>query len=255
MKRILFILLAVVGVIVAAFAGLIATAFIGKSALEPGLVDGFVHVAKDGYVAVDVLDVGNGQVALIDAGDDRAGKAIHAELAAMKVAAPAVVAIFLTHGHPDHTAAAPLFPNAKVYALLPDIALAEGRTGSHGMITQLMPVKATGLHVGGALADGEVVQVGNRAVHVLAIPGHTAGSAAYWVDGNLFLGDSATANADGTMDAAPKVFTDDPAQNRQSLKALAKRLQAEHLDVKTLHFSHTGRLDGIKPLLDFAARQ
>jgi glyoxylase-like metal-dependent hydrolase (beta-lactamase superfamily II) len=251
MKRILFILLAVIGLIIVTFAALISTAFIGKSAIQAGVVDGFIHVVKDGYVTANVLDIGDGHVALIDAGDDKTGKALLAELAEMKVAPSAVTAILLTHGHPDHVAAAPLFANAKVYVLGPDIALAEGREGAHGPITQLMPVRQTNVHVERALRDGEVLQLGNRAVHVLAIPGHTAGSAAFWVDGNLFLGDSAAANADGTLAAAPLVFTDDADKNRQSIKGLAARLQAEHLDVKMLLPAHTGRLEGIKPLLDF----
>ncbi len=253
MKRFLLIALGMLGFAVVLVAAAFASAFVGNAPLQPGLVDGFVHVVSEDYVTADILDIGDGKVALIDAGVDPTGKAILAELAAMKLDAHAVSAIFLTHGHTDHVAGAVVFPDAKVYALQADVALAEGRVGGHGLITQLMPVKPTGVHVTRALTDGEVVQVGNRAVHVLAIPGHTAGSAAYLVDGALFLGDSAGATSDGTLKAAPKVFSDDPTQNRQSLKALAARLGTEHLDVKTLIFAHTGRLAGLAPLTRFAA--
>ncbi len=255
MKRILLSLLALVVLVIAIFAGLIASAFVGKSDIAPGVVDGFVHVVKDGFVTADILDVGDGKVALIDAGDDKKGTAILAELAAMKLDAHAVTAIFLTHGHRDHLAAAPLFADAKVYALAADIPLAEGRAGGHGLISQFMPIKPTGVHVTRGLADGEVVQVGNRAVHVFSIPGHTPGSAAYWVDGDLFLGDSAGATTDGKVQPAPKVFTDDPAQNRQTLKDLVGKLLAQHLDVKTLIFAHTGRLDGLQPLMTLNAEK
>ncbi len=253
MKRFLLVALAVIVLAVALLAGVFASAFVGNAPSQPGLVDGFIHVVNDGYVTANILDTGDGKVALIDAGADPAGKAILAELAAMKLDVHAVSAIFLTHGHGDHVAAAPLFPDAKVFVLAGDVALAEGRAGGHGLITQFMPVKSTGVHVARALADGEVVQIGNRAIHVLAVPGHTMGSAAFWVDGALFLGDSAGASKDGTLKPAPRVFSDDPLENRASLKALTARLAAEHLEVKTLIFAHTGRLDGIKPLADFAA--
>ncbi len=253
MKRFFLSLLAVVLLFVLVLGGLLASAFIGNAPIQPGLVDGFIHVVPDGYVTANILDVGDGKVMLIDAGDDKAGKAILAELAALHLDVHAVVAIFLTHGHRDHVAAVPLFPDAKTYVLQADVALAEGREGAHGILTGMMPVKPTGVLVTRGLVDGEVVQVGNRAVHVLAIPGHTGGSAAFWVDGALFLGDSAGASKDGKVRPAPKVFSDSAEQNRASVKALPARLAAAHLPVKTLIFAHTGRLEGLKPLVDFTA--
>lgn len=253
MKRVLRIALILIALVILTAVGAVASAFIGRSAIQPCLVDGFIHVVQDGFVTANILDIGDGKVALIDAGTDPSGKAILAELSAMHLDAGAVTVIFLTHGHKDHVAAAPLFPQAKVYALAPDVALAQGQEGGHGLISRFMPVKPTGVHVSRALTDGEIVQAGRRAVHVLAIPGHTAGSAAYWVEGALFLGDSAGATSDGKLAAAPYVFSDDPEQNRASLKALAARLVTEHLDVKTLLFAHTGRLETIKPLAEFAA--
>ncbi len=252
MKRVALGILGVLLLFVLLLGGLFASAFIGNSAVQPGVVDGFIHVVSDGYVTLDVLDVGNGQVALIDAGVDKDGKALLAELAAMGVDKKAVTAIFLTHGHGDHIAAIPLFPGAKVYALEADIALAAGEIKGRGLIPRWMPIKPTGVKVSQTVKDGDVIQVGNRAIRVFAIPGHTGGSAAYWIDGALFLGDSAGGSKDGTLHAAPKVFSDDPEQNRASLKTLAARLIAEKLDVKTLIFAHTGRLEGIAPLTTFA---
>ncbi len=254
MKRFLLSVLAVVLLLVLGLGGLFASAFIGNAPIQPGLVDGFIHVVPDSYVTANILDCGDGKVMLIDAGDDKAGKAIIAELAAMHLDAHAVAAIFLTHGHGDHVGAVPLFPDAKTYALQADVALAEGRTGGQGPLARVMPVKPTGVRVTRGLVDGEVVQVGNRALHVFAIPGHTAGSAAFWVDGALFLGDSAGASNDGKVRPAPKVFSDNTDENRASIKALPARLAAAHLDVKTLIFAHTGRLQGLKPLVDFAAQ-
>ncbi len=87
-------------------------------ALAPG-----VETVKDGFVSVFMIDVGQGKVALVDAGNDRSGKAILTALARKGLTSSSVVAIFLTHGHGDHTAACKLFPAAQVYALEADVGL------------------------------------------------------------------------------------------------------------------------------------
>ena len=100
------------------------SAFGNNSAIVDGqqLVPG-VETVKDGFVSVFVLDAGPRQVALIDAGNDASGKAILAALARRGLTAGSVAAIFLTHGHGDHTAACKLFPDAQVYALESEVAL------------------------------------------------------------------------------------------------------------------------------------
>lgn len=95
--------------------------------------------------------------------------------------------------------------------------------------------------------------MGNLSVRVFSLPGHSRGSAAYLVNGVLFLGDSADATKDGKLVAAKWPVTEDPAQNRASLKTLAARLKPE--EVKHLVFSHTGVLPGYAPLQAFAADQ
>jgi glyoxylase-like metal-dependent hydrolase (beta-lactamase superfamily II) len=97
-------------------AGLLAFAAIGVGAIAYSLfggmapiVDGVapapeVRVIKDGFVDLGVVDVGAGKVILVDAGKDPTGKAILDELARRHLGTDAVSAIFLTHGHPDHSA-------------------------------------------------------------------------------------------------------------------------------------------------------
>ena len=58
----------------------VASAFIGRQPITDGLeIDG-IRIVKDGVVSVAVVPVGPGEVALIDAGNDKAGKAILTEL-------------------------------------------------------------------------------------------------------------------------------------------------------------------------------
>ena len=204
---------------------------VDRQVLAPG-----VTIVKDGFVSVALLDVGADQVALIDAGNDKDGKAILAALTERKLTASSVVAIFLTHGHPDHTAGCRVFPGAQVYAM----------KGEEAVI-------GDAAHVAHPLADGEVSQVGDLRVEAFATPGHTPGSAVYLARGVLFFGDSAGGAKDGTMMPAVSLFSKDPAQNVASLKALSARLQPRAADVKTLSFAHTGPLDGLQPLTAFAA--
>ena len=203
-----------------------------------------VRIIKDGYVAITpvdfgVVDVGEGHVILIDAGTDPKGAALLAELARRKVGPDAVTAIFFTHGHRDHTAGASLCPNATLYALDAEVALVEGREGSHGPLTSMMGAKPMGLHVHG-LKDGAVTTVGTKSIRVIAIPGHTGGSAAYLVSGVLFLGDSGGMKTDGKLAPAPWVFTDDDAKDRASLVALGKMLESEKAAVVAIVPGHTG---------------
>ncbi len=128
-----------------------------RQRLVPG-----VEIVKDGFVSIAMLDVGANQVALIDAGNDKEGKAILAALAERNLTPASVVAIFLTHGHPDHMAGCHLFPGAQVYAMQEDVA----RIGSAATVTH--PLK-----------DGDVSEIGDLRVEAFATPGHTAGSAVF----------------------------------------------------------------------------
>jgi glyoxylase-like metal-dependent hydrolase (beta-lactamase superfamily II) len=118
-----------------------------------------------------------------------------------------------------------------------------------------MPVSPTGVKVTWPVRDGESLSVGQASVRVFAVPGHTAGSAAYLVSGVLFLGDAADTNDAGVVSGSPWIFSDSQAQDRASLAHLAQVLQQEHADVKALAFAHSGvRMEGLAPLIAFAQR-
>ena len=195
-----------------------------------------VRTVKNGFVSVFFLDAGAGKVGLVDAGNDKDGKAILAELQRRGLDAAAIAGIFLTHGHRDHTAACRLFPGATVYAL-------EAEVGVVGAACK----------VDHPLHDGEIVTINDLRVETLAAPGHTPGSAVYLSRGVLFFGDSAGGGKDGTLMRAVRLFSKDPAQNLASLKALAARLEPRAGEINTLAFAHTGSLPGFGPLREFAA--
>jgi glyoxylase-like metal-dependent hydrolase (beta-lactamase superfamily II) len=252
-RRVLVILAAALVALVAIPVALIASAFVGTSAIQDGVELGSsVRLVKDGFVTIGVVDLGGGKVALIDAGVDPKGEAILAELARRRLGPEAVQAVLLTHGHGDHVAGCHLFPSASVFVLAADVSLAEGHARSNSPVGRLMGAKSTGVHVDRRLADGETFALGSRTFRVFAIPGHTAGSAAYLVDGVLFLGDSAGSSKDGKLLPAPWVFSESQAENRASLKALAERLRPQAAQVTALVPAHSGVLRGLGPLLDFA---
>jgi hydroxyacylglutathione hydrolase len=204
------------------------------------IVDGLVvapgvETVKDGFVSAFLLDVGPGKVALVDCGNDKDGKALLAALRRRGLGPSSVVAIFLTHGHPDHVAGCHLFADAQVYALPEEVSL----IGNAATVTH-------------PLRDGQVTDVGPLRVETFATPGHTPGSAMYLADGVLFFGDSASGAKDGTLLSAVRLFTSNPSQNVASLKALAARLRLRAQDVKVLAFAHSGPLPGLSPLEAFA---
>jgi glyoxylase-like metal-dependent hydrolase (beta-lactamase superfamily II) len=199
-----------------------------------------VHVVKDGFVGVGVLDAGEKQVALVDCGTDASGAAILAELSKRGLTAASVRAIFLTHGHGDHTAGCRLFSSAKTYALEPDVALVEGRAGSHGPLTRFFSAAPTGIRVTDVVHDGDVVEVGALKVRVFAVPGHTSGSAAYLAEGCLFVGDSANITSSGELVGAPWPFTDDSSRNHAAVAALPGKLPADGGNVVAIVPAHSG---------------
>ncbi|MSO30131.1 MAG: MBL fold metallo-hydrolase [Acidobacteria bacterium] len=255
MKIVGFVLLLLIVVAVA----LIAPILIGRRSMPDGFELDNLLVLRDGMVGVGFIPIGEYEVALIDAGNDPSGQVILDELARRKLGPEAVSYILVTHGHPDHIAAVSRFPNAQVYALAAEVPLIEGRASARGPLPRLFPTRPTGIKVFRALRDGDTVEIGMTWVRVYAVPGHTAGSAAYLVNGTLFMGDAADASRDGTLVGAPWIFSDSQAENRASLVRLSETLTAAwsgdqgDREVRAIVFSHSGALtEGLGPLTAFA---
>lgn len=150
-----------------------------------------------------------------------------------------VVAVFLTHGHADHVGGLSRLSKARKLALEAEQPTLDRHAKGHGTIDQ-------------PLTDGEVVTIGDAQVRVFAVPGHTAGSAAYLVDGVLILGDNGLITAKGAFAAVPEERSEDPAQLVRSVVALADRLGAEGLAVEWLLPAHSGGVQGRAALDAFA---
>jgi glyoxylase-like metal-dependent hydrolase (beta-lactamase superfamily II) len=253
MKRALKILGLIVLIVVVPVGGLLAATFLGRQSIVDGADVGGIRIVKDGVVSVAVIPISEREVALVDAGNDKSATAIISELSRRHLGPEAVTMILITHGHPDHTSGAAMFPKAQVLALEAEVPLIEGRAGSKGPLTRLMPISPTGITVSRALADGDEITLGSHHARVFAVPGHTQGSAAYLVDDVLFVGDAADTKSDGTMIGSPWVFSDSQTQDRASLAALDARLKRQNLQAKAIVFSHSGVLaNGLAPLDAYA---
>ena len=253
MKRVAIVVGSVILLLVIGVGALVAVTFLGRKPIADGSDINGVRIVADGIVTIGVVPAGGKRVALIDAGNDKDGAAIKAELSRRGIGPDDVAAVFLTHGHQDHIAAVPMFPQAQVIALAREVGLVEGREGAHGPVTRLLPVSDTGIRVTHPARDGETVMAGTAVVRVFAVPGHTAGSAAYLVDNVLFVGDSADADSAGRLQGAPWIFSDSQPENRASLASLASRIRAAGANVAAIVPAHSGALtDGFTQLDAFA---
>ena len=215
------------------------------------LSGGAVQV-KDGMVSVGIIPSGDGQVILVDCGNDLKAKAILDGLKQLGLGREAVRTILLTHAHPDHIAGCATFPGAEVFAMAAEQSLLEGRTAARSVIGFLLGKKNSVIHATRYLQDGDIFQRGNVMVTSYLIPGHTDGSAAYLAAGTLYLGDSADSGKDGSLLAAKRFVSNDIGQNHASLKKLAEKLKPQTSEIQFMEFAHSGPLPGITPLLNFA---
>jgi glyoxylase-like metal-dependent hydrolase (beta-lactamase superfamily II) len=232
---------AALAVAAAGVAGLAVWTFSGMGSIEDGAVlEGGARVVRDGYVSAFLVPLADGRFALVDAGNDAAGTAVLAALAAAGAGPEDVAAVLLTHAHPDHVAACALFPDATTWVSHAELPVARGEEPVHGPLTRWFPPSASGCpHLTG-VDDGATFEVGGTSVTAWAVPGHTAGSTAWRVGPVLFLGDSADATAAGELVAAKWIFTDDAAENVAALQQLARR--ARDPEVHVVAFAHSGTL-------------
>ncbi len=252
MKRILKLAGVLVLLVVIGVGTLLGVTFMGRKSITDGQDINGIRIIEDGITSVALVPIDGRQVILIDGGNDQNGAAILAELTRRGLGPDAVSTIFLTHGHPDHTSAIRHFPKAQVMALEAEVPLVEGRAGSKGPVTQLFPVTPTGIKVGRALHGGDVVTIGAIPVRVYAVPGHTAGSAAYLVKDVLFVGDAADVTSEGRLQGAPWIFSDSQAEDRASLVRLEQQLVADGATVQAIVPAHSGSIEGMAALTAFA---
>ena len=238
-KKLLIALAVVVSLPVLAFGVLFAMR-------EPP--DGPRVEAESGVVGVEaggayawIVRTPHGAV-LVDAGLDARGGAILAELRSQGVEPDQVQAVLLTHGHPDHYAAAGLFPKAKVLVGRGDVAMIRGDTSHYSafgkVVGSLMPMPP-GPPAVTELRGDERLEFDGAVFQVIATPGHSPGSVMYLYGDVLFTGDSLMRKKDGVA-IAPSLMSDDSGENRASLRAL------EPLAFDKIADGHAGVTTGAK---------
>ncbi len=181
-----------------------ATAFRYAPDRVPRLVHRPISVVPGVYLlgglspsAAYVVETSAGLV-LFDSGLDADAASLKAQMASLRLDWKAIVAIFLTHAHGDHTGGAQALreqTGAKVYAGAGDLdVLRAGEPREAFFSTFHMPnqeLHATTVDV--ALRGGETLPFGKTVVRAIGTPGHTPGSICYQVEQAglriLFAGD------------------------------------------------------------------
>ena len=256
MKRFFKIAAIYVAGLIAVLVGTFMMLFGGLQEQSAGLSLGAgAEAVYDGFSTVFMLDAGNGQVALIDAGNDTAGATILDALGKRNASADNVAAIFITHAHPDHDAAIAVFPKATVYAMKAEVPVAEGKEAYQSVLSRVMGrYNPHPFQVTHPLENGEKVTVGNLEVTAFAVPGHTPGSGAYLAQGVLYLGDAAMINSGHQVIGPAKAFSNNAEEGVASLLRLAEELRPRAEEVKVLATAHTGGVAGLQPLAALAAK-
>jgi glyoxylase-like metal-dependent hydrolase (beta-lactamase superfamily II) len=190
-----------------------------------------------------------GKVLLFDAGVDDEGGALDQLLLALEAKREDVSDVYLTHGHFDHVAAAPLCTQARIHVGAPDAAMAEQKVPMLApwpgkLLNALMPI---GPVVPSDRMPAAQARFTHGADQVIALPtpGHTPGSFVYLFRDVLFSGDSILIDGAELAFAMP-AFSLDPAANRRSIAALGVALK-ELLGGRPLKAVCTGHMGCTPP--------
>lgn len=208
----------------------------------------------DSYSTSYVVSIGGGKSILVDAGTDKSAKEIIGYLTSQEVAPSDVVAVFLTHAHPDHFAGISQFPDAIVYVAAEDKGVLEGAQKFDGMLPgmagKLKKPVVKDLALIKIIADGQSIAIGDKSIRAFAVPGHTKGSFAYLIDDVLFVGDALTFGRKKAM-GPPPALSFDSKLGIESLRTLLQQFDNEGIVPRLIVPAHSGEgtLDHVRKLV------
>ena len=234
-------------------------------ALAPGLREradgpfpvrsGIVRV-RNAFTEVYGLRTG-AHVVLFDGGIDVGGGALDVLLGGLHAGRGDVNHVFLTHGHFDHVAHAPLCTAAHIHLGNADLPIVTQTVTAQALVPSLAikvfptpPFKPDTPQTGVftfTLEDGHKLLA-------FPTPGHTDGSYAYLYEGVLIAGDSIQIDGDH-LEFTPAMASVSVAQNQRSIATLGDLLSAYTVDVVcTGHQGCTPEGKGAAMLADLVAR-
>ena len=203
---------------------------------------GFVRV-RNVYVDLYAVRVGS-RVLVFDTGMDPAAAPVKEALRALDAGPEDVSHLFLTHGHFDHVNGVNGLPPettpGELYVGLYDTALLDGKRKNPrlvprlaGLLLDTRPFAVTA----GMEGPRRIPVASDEQVLAFPVPGHTAGSYAYFFKGVLIAGDAMNYRG-GLLEPAPSFVSEDPERGLRSLVALEHALV--NARVRTVCTGHGG---------------
>ena len=164
-----------------------------------------------------IVSDGEGHCAIIDPAED-------AQRVLKAVEGKTVEAIFLTHGHYDHTGAAqPLYEALQCPVYLHEADLALPRFLTRGWLYHNRSYK-----------EGDEIVVGTLRFTVMETPGHTAGSVCLRCENALFTGDTLFRRSCGRTDLGGSWYEMQKSLDRLAAIPENLRVFPGHMDESTL---------------------
>lgn len=190
-----------------------------------------VYAVNDGFVDLFLITDGRTWIA-VDSGQNP--PVVTSALNKLHIQPEQVSAVLLTHSDYDHAGGLNALPNAKIYISDKEEPLVTHKVHRQPFaFNSPLPRPYTLLH------DGETLNFGSIKVRAIATPGHTLGSTAYVVNGDmLFTGDTLVLTRGGKVRLSYWIYNMDGKTEAASIHMLA------HLKgVRWVFSAHTGYSD------------
>lgn len=151
-----------------------------------------IHQMRVGPIGTNcyiLMDEAEKKIAIIDPGEDAP-----AIMDAVKQMGGKVCYLLHTHGHYDHTTAAPALADA-----YPDAAVYIHKADQDGTGSTLFPLSSK-IKTLSNYDEGDILPLGSLSIHVMHTPGHSLGGVCLLVEDVIFSGDTLFAGTCGRCD-------------------------------------------------------